>query len=260
MFKKSKSQILVDYASEEDDMAWHHLHSYKDQEDKDQEGVEETLSPPTKESKVKKIKSKKEKKDKKLDDEHFLLTGATLSDKKGKNKEEERSAKPLDREKDKGFWDSITMTMRQITPTRKMDKMEGWEPPQLPGEPGDENEPQKAEAKKDTSPTTATTAPVAPALPALSLSPPPLSSPLSSPLSLSLPSWRAGVTLEDWRYASLADCTATAAPAGGQRKGSGAGLAKGSAVQWAARARGKLAGIRRRSHGSVSENMWEGLK
>ena len=81
-----------------------------------------------------------------------------------------------------------------------------------------------------------------------------LSSPLSSPLSLSLPSWRAGVTLEDWRYASLADCTA-------QREGSGAGLGAGSAIRWAARARGKLAaGIRRRSHGSVSENMWEGLK
>ena len=29
MFKKSKSQVLVDYASEEDDMSWHHLHSYK---------------------------------------------------------------------------------------------------------------------------------------------------------------------------------------------------------------------------------------
>ena len=54
-----------------------------------------------------------------------------------KNKEEERSAKPQDREKDKRFWDSITMTMRQITPTRKMDKMEGWEPPRLPSEPGD---------------------------------------------------------------------------------------------------------------------------
>ncbi|XP_062406971.1 testis development-related protein isoform X2 [Sardina pilchardus] len=247
MFKKSKSQVLVDYASEEDDMSWHHLHSYK-------------------ESKVKKIKSKKEKKDKKLDDEHFLLTGATLSDKKGKLKEEERSAKPLEREKDKRFWDSITMTMRQITPTRKMDKMEGWEPPQLPGDPGDDDNDnhdndaaQKAETKRDASPTTAPVAPVAsvtPVVPALSLSPPPLSSPLSSPLSLSLPSWRAGVTLEDWRYASLADCTPSGGGGGGQREGSGAG----SAVRWAARARGKLAGIRRRSHGNVSENMWEGLK
>lgn len=29
MFKKSKSKMLVDYASEEDDMSWHHHHSYK---------------------------------------------------------------------------------------------------------------------------------------------------------------------------------------------------------------------------------------
>lgn len=171
-----------------------------------------------------------------------------------KNKEEERSVKPLDREKDKGFWDSITMTMRQITPTRKMDKIEGWEPPRLPDEPGDENAPQKAETKKDPSSSSSNTSTLT--APALSLSPPPLSSPLSSPLSLSLPSWRAGVTLEDWRYASLADCTG----AGGQREGSGAGLGAGSAVRWAARARGKLAGIRRRSHGSLSESVWEGLK
>uniref|UniRef100_A0AAY4EJJ2 Uncharacterized protein n=1 Tax=Denticeps clupeoides TaxID=299321 RepID=A0AAY4EJJ2_9TELE len=41
------------------------------------------------------------------------------------------NSKP-EREKDKGhFWDSVTMTMRQITPIRKMDKMEGWEPPRL---------------------------------------------------------------------------------------------------------------------------------
>lgn len=29
MFKKTKSKVLVDYASEEDDMSWHHHHSYK---------------------------------------------------------------------------------------------------------------------------------------------------------------------------------------------------------------------------------------
>lgn len=29
MFKKSKSKVLVDYASEEDDMSWHYHHSYK---------------------------------------------------------------------------------------------------------------------------------------------------------------------------------------------------------------------------------------
>lgn len=170
-----------------------------------------------------------------------------------KNKEEERSSKPLDREKDKGFWDSITMTMRQITPTRRMDKMEGWEPPRLPDELGDENVPQKPEAKKDASSSSSATTITAPAL---TISSPPLSSPLYYPLSLSMPSWRAGVTLEDWSYASLADCTSS----GGQREDSGAGLGAGSAVRWAARARGKLAGIRRRSHGSLSENVWEGLK
>ncbi|XP_063079536.1 testis development-related protein [Engraulis encrasicolus] len=259
MFKKSKSQVLVDYASEEDDMSWHHLHSYKD---KEQEGVEETLSPPAKEMKVKKIKSKKDRKDKKLDDEHFLLTGAVLSDKKGKSKDEERGGgpKPAEREKEKGdkrFWDSIATTMRQITPNRKMDRMEGWEPPRLslPGEPegeqpGDENSDQqqlqqqqqqlRTNSKKDVVAVSSQSSSPPSILP---LSSPALTSPLSSPLSLALPSWRAGVTLEDWRYASLADCTT------------------GSAVRWAAKARGKLAaGIRRRSHGSVSENMWEGLK
>lgn len=29
MFKKTKSKVLVDYASEEDDMSWHYHHSYK---------------------------------------------------------------------------------------------------------------------------------------------------------------------------------------------------------------------------------------
>lgn len=29
MFRKSKSKVLVDCASEEDDMSWHYHHSYK---------------------------------------------------------------------------------------------------------------------------------------------------------------------------------------------------------------------------------------
>ncbi|KAI1897256.1 hypothetical protein AGOR_G00081440 [Albula goreensis] len=40
MFKKSKGKVLVEYASEEDDMSWHHQHTYKD---KDPDGEEEVL-------------------------------------------------------------------------------------------------------------------------------------------------------------------------------------------------------------------------
>lgn len=29
MFKKSKSKVLVDYVSEEDEISWHHQHTYK---------------------------------------------------------------------------------------------------------------------------------------------------------------------------------------------------------------------------------------
>uniref|UniRef100_A0A8C6LE95 Uncharacterized protein n=1 Tax=Nothobranchius furzeri TaxID=105023 RepID=A0A8C6LE95_NOTFU len=49
--------------------------------------------------------------------------------KKAKEGEKEKKDKP-----DKGycFWDSVTMTMRQISPAKKLEKMEGWEPPHIP--------------------------------------------------------------------------------------------------------------------------------
>lgn len=227
MFKKSKSKVLVDEASEEDDVSWHHEHAGKD---KDSEGTEEVLSPSTKDSKLKKVKSKREKGDKKLfpsqDDEHILLTGVTVSHRRGsakKNWEDDKSKAPPEKDKAHCLWDSITMTMKQITPTRKIDKIEGWEPPQL----NDGMEEEKTELEKKRSD----------------------SSPLSSPLSLSLPhslglpSWVGLGSEEDSsRYASLTE-SQTGGPA-----------------QWAARARDKLAAVRRRSPASLSESNWEGLK
>ncbi|XP_016376529.1 testis development-related protein-like [Sinocyclocheilus rhinocerous] len=227
MFKKSKSKVLVDEASEEDDVAWHHEHARKD---KDSEGTEEVLSPSTKDSKLKKVKSKREKGDKKLfpsqDDEHILLTGVTVSHRRGsakKNWEDDKSKAHPEKDKAHCLWDSISMTMKQITPTRKIDKIEGWEPPQLnDGMEEEKNEPEKK--RSDSSP---------------------LSSPLSLslPHSLGLPSWVGLGSEEDSsRYSSLTE-SQTGGPA-----------------QWAARARDKLAAVRRRSPASLSESNWEGLK
>ncbi|XP_066529176.1 testis development-related protein isoform X2 [Hoplias malabaricus] len=215
MFKKSKSKVLVDEASEEDDV-WQQEHGEKD-------------------SKIKKVRTKRERGDKKLfpsqDDEHFLLTEETLSHRRGSAKkglEEEKSKPHSEKEKDRvhGLWDSITMSMRQITPNRKMDKIEGWEPPQL-SEGAPEEKRSEGESKKNDS-----------------------CSPLSSPLSLSLPG---SLTLPSWaglggseedssRYSSLSESNT------------------GRPVQWAARARDKLAAVRRRSPGGQSESLWEGLK
>uniref|UniRef100_A0A3B5LVN1 Si:ch211-225h24.2 n=1 Tax=Xiphophorus couchianus TaxID=32473 RepID=A0A3B5LVN1_9TELE len=78
--------------------------------------------------------SKKEKKEKKMlsskDDEHLLLSGVKVaeSNKKLKEGEKEKKDKP---EKGHCFWDNVTMTMRQISPAKKLEKMEGWEPPRL---------------------------------------------------------------------------------------------------------------------------------
>uniref|UniRef100_A0A7N6BN09 Uncharacterized protein n=1 Tax=Anabas testudineus TaxID=64144 RepID=A0A7N6BN09_ANATE len=47
---------------------------------------------------------------------------------KDDEKEKEKKDKP---EKGYCFWESVTTTMRQISPTKKLEKMEGWEPPQL---------------------------------------------------------------------------------------------------------------------------------
>uniref|UniRef100_A0A8C2IV38 Uncharacterized protein n=1 Tax=Cyprinus carpio TaxID=7962 RepID=A0A8C2IV38_CYPCA len=109
--------------------------------------------------------------------------------------EDDKSKTHSEKDKAHCLWDSITMTMKQITPTRKIDKIEGWEPPQLnDGVEEEKNEPEK-KRKEDSS-----------------------------------------------RYASLTE-SQTGGPA-----------------QWAARARDKLAAVRRRSPASLSESNWEGLK
>uniref|UniRef100_A0A096MEB3 Si:ch211-225h24.2 n=1 Tax=Poecilia formosa TaxID=48698 RepID=A0A096MEB3_POEFO len=189
MFKKTKSKVLVDYASEEDDMSWHYHHSYK-------------------EAKVKKIMSKKERKEKKMlsskDDEHLLLSGVKAAERK---------------------MDSVTMTMRQISPAKKLEKMEGWEPPRLaivseivPDEALIENG-QNGES-------------------ALSLPPDSLSVPLE------IPSWGGqGFEEDSSRYANLTDSNDPAA-----------------AVRWTSRAKVKLAGISRMSRGIASESPWAGFK
>ncbi|KAJ8410188.1 hypothetical protein AAFF_G00201690 [Aldrovandia affinis] len=212
MFKKSKGKVLVEYASEEDDMSWHHQHTYKD---KDPDGEEEAASPASKEGKVKKVKSKKEKRDKKMffapDDEHFLLTGVTAAEGKGsskKSREEERSNAFV--EKSQCFWDSVTMTMKQITPTRKMDKMEGWEPPQIS---------EATEVAEVTEEECVARNPMVP--------------PIESA------TWP-GLEEDSSKYTNLS-------------------RSHDSGIRWTTKAKGKLAGIRRRSRGSVSEN-WEGLK
>ncbi|NP_001373431.1 uncharacterized protein LOC564539 [Danio rerio] len=228
MFKKSKSKVLVDEASEEDEVSWHNEHAGKD---KDSEGTEEVLSPTTKDSKLKKVKSKREKGDKKLfpsqDDEHILLTGVTVSHRRGsakKNWEDDKIKTHPEKDKAHCLWDSISTTMKQITPTRKMDRMEGWEPPQLTDGQMEEDKTELEKKRSDSSP---------------------LSSPLSLslPHSLGLPSW-VGLGLEEdsSRYASLTE-SQTGGPA-----------------QWAARARDKFAAVRRRSPANLSESTWEGLK
>ncbi|XP_073349026.1 testis development-related protein isoform X2 [Pagrus major] len=210
MFKKSKSKVLVDYASEEDDMSWHYHHSYK-------------------EAKVKKIMSKKERKEKKMfsskDDEHFLLTGVKLADRRGSHKkikddekEKEKKDKP---EKGLCFWESVTMTMRQISPTKKLEKMEGWEPPRLGNltETGTDEAPEDKSQNGDS----------------------PVSFPDSLGLPLELASWEGrGLEEDSSRYANLSDSK--------------------DAVRWTSRAKVKLAGISRMSRGIVSESAWEGFK
>ncbi|XP_010902367.1 testis development-related protein isoform X2 [Esox lucius] len=205
MFKKSKSKVLVDYASE-DEMSWHHQHTYK-------------------EVKVKKVKSKKERRDKKMfsspDDEHFLLTGVTLANRRGshkKSKEEDMEKNKHITEKGHCFWENVTMTMRQITPTRKLDKIEGWAPPQLV-DPMETTTEEVVEAQSGTR-----------------------NLPVSFPQVLGLPSWT-GMGLEEDSscYTNLSESRDS------------------TAVRWTARAKGKLAGIRRRSRGNLSET-WEGFK
>uniref|UniRef100_A0A671XFX4 Si:ch211-225h24.2 n=1 Tax=Sparus aurata TaxID=8175 RepID=A0A671XFX4_SPAAU len=63
-------------------------------------------------------------------DHLYLFICKSKSHKKIKDdeKEKEKKDKP---EKGLCFWESVTMTMRQISPTKKLEKMEGWEPPRL---------------------------------------------------------------------------------------------------------------------------------
>ncbi|KAM9797988.1 testis development-related protein [Neosynchiropus ocellatus] len=227
MFRKSKSKVLVEYASEEDDMSWHHQHSYKDKDIEGEEEEEEAVTAVSKEAKVKKIISKKERREKKMfsskDDEHLLLTGVQLADRRGshkkvKDEEKEKKDKP---EKGLCFWESITMTMRQISPTKKLEKIEGWEPPQLETETDDVLE-EDGIQNGDSS----------------------VSLPDSLGLPLELAVWEGqGLEEDSSRYANLSDPKDCTAP-----------------VRWTARAKVKLAGISRMSRGIVSESTWEGFK
>ncbi|XP_029353027.1 testis development-related protein [Echeneis naucrates] len=231
MFKKSKSKVLVDYASEEDDMSWHYHHSYKD---KDIEGEEEedAATGISKEAKVKKIMSKRERQAKKMfsskDDEHFLLTGVKLADRRGSHKkikdDEKEKEKKDKQERGHCFWESVTMTMRQISPTKKLEKIEGWEPPQLKN---------LAETVTDEAPDDKSLK----GLPLMSFSE-------SLGLPLELASWGGqGLEEDSSRYANLSDSKDSTGP-----------------VRWTARAKVKLAGISRMSRGIVSDGAWEGFK
>ncbi|XP_046877437.1 testis development-related protein [Hypomesus transpacificus] len=230
MFKKSKSKVLVDSASEEDDVSWHHQHTYKVRSPTGRDQVQNMIRKVKGHNMLKKVKSKKERKDKKMfsskDDEHFLITGVKLADRRGSHKkvkeEEKEKNKPIT-EKSHCFWDSVTMTMRQITPTKKLDKIEGWEPPQL-GDMAETLTDDTTEAQSGTRDS-------------------PVSLPQALSCPLGLPSWTGlGLEEDSSRYANLSDSKDS------------------TAVKWTALAKGKLAGIRRRSRGSVSESSWEGFK
>lgn len=140
---------------------------------------------------------------------------------KDDEKEKEKKDKP-----DRGhcFWESVTMTMRQISPTKKLEKMEGWEPPCLQTS----NETQTDEAPEDK----------------IQEGDMPASFPDSLDLPLELGSWAGrGFEEDSSRYANLSDSKDATA-----------------AVGWTARAKVKLAGISKMSRGIVSESSWEGLK
>ncbi|KAM6915782.1 testis development-related protein [Xenentodon cancila] len=246
MFKKTKSKVLVDYASEEDDMSWHYHHSYKDKDIEGEEEDEGAVTAVSKEAKVKKIMYKKERREKKMfsskDDEHFLLTGVKLADRKGpqkkikddekeKEKKEKEKEKKEEKEKEKEkkdktekgycFWESVTMTMRQISPARKLEKMEGWEPPHL-GNVTETVTDEPAVEKGDSA----------------------VSLPDSISIPLETPMWGGqGLEEDSSRYANLSDSNDTSA-----------------GVRWTARAKVKLAGISRMSRGIVSESAWGGFK
>ncbi|XP_047243847.1 testis development-related protein isoform X2 [Girardinichthys multiradiatus] len=202
-------------------------------QDKDmaEEEEEEAVTAIAKEAKVKKMMSKKERKEKKMlsfkDDEHLLLSGVKVAERKVSNKKVKESEKEKEKkdkpEKGHCFWDSVTMTMRQISPAKKLEKMEGWEPPQL-GIVTETDETLVENGQNGES----------------ELSVPPDS--ISIPLEI--PSWGGqGFEEDSSHYANLTDSNDPAA-----------------AVRWTARAKVKLAGISRMSRGIVSESPWAGFK
>lgn len=116
------------------------------------------------------------------------------------------------------------MTMRQISPAKKLEKIEGWEPPQLENLPETVTDDPVVEKNQRGE---------------LAVS---LTDSLSIPLEL--PSWGGrGLEEDSSRYANLSDSNDSTA-----------------AVTWTARAKVKLAGISRMSRGKVSESAWEGFK
>lgn len=121
------------------------------------------------------------------------------------------------------------MTMRQISPAKKLEKIEGWEPPHL--ENFAETAPDEAPVCKSQNGDVAESSPSSLSIPAT---------------ALELPSWCGRGQEEDSsRYANLLDSNDSTA-----------------AVKWTARAKVKLAGISRMSRGIVSESasVWEGFK
>uniref|UniRef100_A0A3B3RS38 Uncharacterized protein n=1 Tax=Paramormyrops kingsleyae TaxID=1676925 RepID=A0A3B3RS38_9TELE len=155
MFRKHKSKVLIDYASEDDDMLCSHRRTFK----------------------------------------------VRKSSKKHKDRERKKSYI----ERGHCLWDSITMSMRQITPAKRVGKTESWEaahPSEVTGTVGDGN--------------------------------------VDATLQLDRCSSWTGAEEDSSRYTNLIE-------------------SKIPSIQWTARAKGRLAVIRRRSREGVSER-WEGLK
>lgn len=118
------------------------------------------------------------------------------------------------------FWDSVTTTMRQISPAKKLEKIEGWEPPQTEHASETNKLSDETQQKGDS------------VVPCLEV------------VDVDLDSWAGrGLEEDNSRYANLSDSK--------DRVG---------AVRWTDRAKVKLAGIGRMGRGIVSESMWEGLK
>ncbi|XP_061742137.1 testis development-related protein [Nerophis ophidion] len=233
MFRRSKSKVLVDSASEEDDMSWHYHHSYKDKDIEGEEEEEEAVTAVSKEAKVKNIMSKKERKEKKMsskDDEHFLLTGVTPADQRGSHKKVKDDDKDKKEKPDKGhcFWESVTMTLRQISSVKKLEKTDDWETPRPHRDSSQTHGAPKGVVKEDQTRKEDLTEP--------------FSDCSDLPLELGQTAW-SGLEEDSSHYANLSDSKDPTC-----------------AVRWTARAKVKLAGISRMSRGMASESTWEGLK